>query len=639
MRTGHKLGQGRRGAAARALVLCGSVSALVAQEPAKPAPIEPVRPPTPFLRSYQAPAVPSIRLADSSRLQSLIRGGVLYLTAQDAIFLALENNIDLEIARYGPILASWNLERSQAGGALPGVPSGAAQAGAVASGQGVTGSQAAAGVTVGGPPTGAGGTNATVSEIGPIAQTLDPTFQEVSTFSHITSPQFNTTQSENPILLSSTHAYTGSYQQGFLIGGTVTASYSDHYLQENAPTDVLNPSVAPTLIVSYRQNFLQGLGFAVNGRQIEVSKINLAASDLTFRSQVSNTVVDVLNQYYALVADYADEKAKREAAEVTARLYGDTQRELQIGTASTLDVTIAQSQLAAAQRDLVISEASLQQQQIQFKSLLGRRGALDPLLDNLRVLPLDRIEVPAGDDLASVPDLIKEGLANRTDIAIDADNLKSQQLSAVGTANGVRPTLQENTTLTNSGLAGTSAGEANPYFVGGIQTALGQIFRRNFPSERVTPVFAGALRNRQAQADSAIDLLQIRQTQLTNQKDSNQVEVAVQNYVIALRQARARYQAAVRNRTLQERLFEAAQAELSLGTSTPSTVFQAQRDLVNAQSAEIAAEVSYSDARIALDQALGRTLAANHVSIVEAKSGVVARPSSLPAALPSAPPE
>src|ERR1700691_6536200 len=75
---------------------------------------------------------------------------MLYLTVQDAVALALENNLDIEVARYNPIIAEWQLERSRAGGALPGVPSSAAQAGNVANGQGVAGSQAAAGVHTGG---------------------------------------------------------------------------------------------------------------------------------------------------------------------------------------------------------------------------------------------------------------------------------------------------------------------------------------------------------------------------------------------------------------------------------------------------------------------------------------------------------
>ena len=615
------------------LCLCGSISTLFAQ-----AQIQPVRPTT-LVRWYQAPVVPPIRLSDSSRLQTLIRAGMLYLTVEDAIVLALETNIDLEIARYGPILADWNLERSRAGGALPGVTSGASQAGAVAAGQGVTGSQQAAGVTAGGPPTGGASGNATVSQVGPIAQTLDPSIQAAATFSHISSPQFNQTQSGVNSLILSTHVYSGSYQQGFLFGGNGNVSYSDHYLNENAGTDFLNPSVATSVTLTFRQNLLQGLGTAVNGRQIEVNRINRGISDLAFRAQVSSTVADVLNQYYALASDFADQQAKREAVDVAQDLYQDAQRREQVGAASGLDITVAQSALASAQSDLVISQTNLQQQQLQLKLLLGRRGALDPVLEGVQVLPLNRIEVPSEDDLPPVADLIREALANRPDLAIDAANLKAAQVNAIGTTNGTFPTLQVLGSTSQAGLAGTPAGQVPRNLAGGIGTALGQVFRRDFPTWTAVPVLVAQIHDRVALADNAIDQLQLRQTELTNQKDSNQVQVEVRNYVIAVRQARARYQAALRNRILQQQLFTGEQEKLSLGASTASDVVQLQRSLSAAQASEIAAEVSYGSARIALDQALGRTLTVNHVSIDEARTGVVARPSSLPAQLPAAPPQ
>src|SRR5450432_3285551 len=149
--------------------------------------IAPVRPQrNVVLRPYLAPSIPEARLSNSARIQSLIRAGALYLTAQDAIALALENNIDIEVARYNPLISDWRLERAQAGGALPGVPGGASQAGQVASGQGVQGSQSAAGVQGGGGGgNGAGNSgNATVTQIGPVTQTLDPILQQTTTFSH-----------------------------------------------------------------------------------------------------------------------------------------------------------------------------------------------------------------------------------------------------------------------------------------------------------------------------------------------------------------------------------------------------------------------------------------------------------------------
>jgi len=612
--------------------LCSAI-ALHAQQAA----IEPVAPSArAFLRPYLAPTVPPIQLADSPRLSSLMRGGALYLTVQDAIALALENNIDIEIARYGPILAQWNLKRAQAGGALPGVPSGASQAGSVASGQGIAGSQAAAGVSGGGfTGNGATSSNATISQVGPVTQNLDPSLQEASTFSHISSPQANPTQTLSTVLISNTRTHNVSWQQGFLTGGGYTLTYTDHYLNENAIGDLLNPSSAPNLSLSFQHNLLQGFGIAVNARTITIQKINLNTSDLNFRTQVTEVVVNVLDSYYAVVADDEDLKAKRAAVEAAQEFYQESRRREELGALSGLDVTTAQSQLAATQRDLVISEAGQKQDEVRLKNLLSRRGVLEPTLAEARLVLLDRIVVPETDDLPSLGDLVHEALTNRSDIAADKANITTAQVSALGTINGVRPSVQAFGGFSQAGLAGaahhTPFGSPDPFVVGGIGTALGQVFRRDYPTERIGAFAQVRIHNRQAQADQGIDQLQLRQTELTTQKTLNQVQVDVSNYVVALRQAQARYQAAVQNRVLQQQLYEAEQRKFVLGASTPYNVVQQQRDLAVAQATEVGALASYSAARIALDETLGTTLEANHVSIGEARLGVVEKASAPPA--------
>lgn len=621
---------------ALALWLCASSFSFVCGQSIS---IEPLRPQAPILwRPYLTPEVPPIRVANSGRLQDLTRAGILYLTVQDAIALALENNTDIEVARYNPLIAASQLERSEAGGALPGVPSSASQAGSVALGQGVAGSQAAAGVATAAAAQNAGRTaNATISQVGPVTQTLDPIVQETTTFSHTSTPQFNTTLSATTVLTNATHVYTGSYQQGFLTGGSVTVTYSEHYLSENAPSDLLNPSLAPNLSLSFQHNLLRGFGVAVNARTINISKINLQESDLNFKTQVISTVVNVLNLYYGLVADLEDVKAKQSALTLAQTLYEDNKRQIEIGSLAPLDLTSAGSQVAATQRDLVISQTALQQQELQLKNLLSRAGVMDPAIANVRIMPVDRMMMPDKDDLPPFEQMMRLAMANRSDLAVQAQNLNASEISALGTRNGVLPSLQVFGGESLAGLAGvghtvtTSRGTLAPdaYFVGGIGTALGQVFRRNFPSQRVGAVLQASIENRQAQADYGIDQLQLRQTQLTNQKSASQVQVDLLNSVVALQQARARYDAAAKSVVLQQQLLDAEQKKLSLGASIPFNVVQLQRDLAAVQSTQIRAMASYTSARITLDQALGTTLETNHVSIGEAQSGRVARKSAV----------
>jgi outer membrane protein TolC len=599
--------------------------------------IEPVRPSAPALwRPYLAAEVPPVRLANSGRLRDLVRAGKVYLTARQAIELALENNVDIEVARYAPLLADWRVERAQAGGALPGVPSGASQAISVASGQGVLGSQAAAGVS-GGANNGIsrGTTNATISQIGPITQTLDPTFQEATTFSHRTLPQPNAVQSITPVLIQGQRVYNGSMQEGFLSGGSVQVTYTDHYLNENSPTDVLNPSVAPTLSVFVEQSLLQGFGVAVNARTITINKIGIETSALNFRTQVIGIVVNVLQTYWALAADYEDLKAKQSAVETARTFYEDTKRQVQIGSLAEIEITRADSQLATTRQNLVNSQTNLQQHELQLKNLISRTGVADPVLASVQLVPVDHIMISDKGDLPPVQELIQTALKNRADLAVLKANERSSEVSSMGTHNGLRPFLVAFGSESHAGLAGTgrtvtgggTTERPNPYFVGGIGTALGQIFRRDFPTEGGGAFLQARLRNGQAQADYDIDQLQLRQAQLTTEKSVKQTQVDVLNSTVALRQARTRYEAAVQNRILAKELLVAEQKKFALGASTPYNVIQQQRDLIAAQSAELTALVSYNNAHINLDQTLGTTLETNQISIQEAHSGKVAHSS------------
>jgi outer membrane protein len=602
---------------------CGITAS--AQTPIGVEPVRPVR--SMLLRPYLPVDVPNVRLGNSGRFGSLIRAGHLYLTVQDAIALALENNIDIEVARYNRTIAEWNLQRAQAGGALPGVPSGASAASSVASGQGVAGSQAAAGVSSSVGSGGAGGSNSTISQIGPTTQTLDPIIQGSAAFSHRTTPEYNSVQSVTSVLISDSRTYSTSIQQGFLAGGSVTLAFNEHYLNENALSDVLNPSVAPALSVSFQQNLLRGFGKAVGGRTIEVRRLNIGISDLNFRSTVENTVVNVLNAYYALAGDDESLKAKQATLSAAREFLDENRKRVELGALAPLDVTTAESQLATAEQDVTLAEGSFRLQELTLKNLLSRTGVKDPLLASARIVPLDKLSIPDRDALPPVADLVKKAVSGRSDLAAEQANLKTAEISALGTENGVKPSLVAIGATSQAGLAGTPhrvfGQTANSYFVGGLGTATGQVFRRDFPTERVGVFTSASIHNRQAQADYGIEQLSLRQQQLSAQKDINQVQVDVANAMIALEQSRARYDAAVRGRILQEKLLDAERKKFNFGTSTPYTVVTIQRDLATAQATELAALVNYSNARVSLDQTTGSTLENHNVSLEQVRTSKV----------------
>jgi outer membrane protein len=289
---------------------------------------------------------------------------------------------------------------------------------------------------------------------------------------------------------------------------------------------------------------------------------------------------------------------------------------------------------------LLISQTNLLQQETVLKNAISRNGIANSSLVDAHVIPLDTITIPARDETPPVDQLVEQALANRSEIAQSRLNIDSNKLNLVGIKNALKPTLQAFAELTNNGLTGTltplgAQTPGVPYLAGGYDNLLAQMFRRNYPNYSAGIALNIPLRNRAAQSDYATSELELRQNELGLQQNINQVRVDVQNAVIGLQQARARYAAAIKASTLQQQTLEADQKRLALGASTAYQVVLDQQNVASAASAEVQALANYSHARIGLDQAMGRTLEANNITFDEALSGTISRPSQLPATLPA----
>jgi outer membrane protein TolC len=604
-------------------------SPLGAEVPAVERPSAPV-----VVRPYLPATVSPIRLKNSNRLYSLIRAGKLYLTVQDAIALAIENNLDLEVDRYGPLNAEWNVERAQAGGPLRGVNTGNNFVNTAVSGQGVVGSQVAAGLSSNGGNGNGGNGGAIISQIGPVTQNLDAVLRNTTFFSHTTTPQSNPVQSQTIALVDTSHVYDTFVQQGLISGGYVQVAANESYLKENAPTDFINPSVAPIVQVYIRHNFLNGFGTNVNSRFISVAKKNIDTARETFRSQLLNVVANVLNLYWDLVTDNDDLKVRQRAIDAAEKFYQDTKQEIDLGALAKVEIYRAEAELSKSRQQLAISQASVHQQENLLKDALSRTGIADPVLDAAEVVPLDHVQVPENEELPALRSLVTQALNNRPDIALATFSQQNAETLALGTANGILPTLQGITAISAAGLAGTPNPQAGqppvPAYQGGLGTAVGQIFRHDAGSERAAVIFQGSIHNRVAQGDYGVDQLQLRQSELINRRNQNQLVVDISNQMVALRQARARYAQAVDTRNLQEQLLEKEGQKFLLGSSDISSVVTAQRNLTNAEAAQVTALSVYSHARVSLDLVIGDTLDRNHVSINDALQAHIDRPSRLP---------
>lgn len=595
-----------------------------------------------FMRAFDIPEVPEVNLTNSNRLEQLLKDGNLYLSLDDAIALAIENNLDIEVARYNPLVAQTDVLRAKSGQQLRGVQTqistlstgqsvGAGGGAAASNATGITGR---AGSTSSGS---SGGSGDASSFFGTQAVNLDPRLFGGLDWGHFSQPQTtDIVTGTNSFITERTNSTLG-IRQGFLTGATATLTWANTRQTTNSRRNNFDPNTRSSVTLAVSQPLLQGFGLAVNRRNIVVAKRNQQISDLAFQDQLITVVVRVQQLYWDLVSLRSNVEAQREALGLAQKLYQDNQRRVEIGTLAPIEIVRAEAEVAAREEDLTIAETQLRQQETLLKNALSVNGMASPSLMSSHIIPTDRIEVPQIEDIGPIDQLMQQAIARRPDIEQSRIQLGNRDINLKAIRNARLPTLSVSFDLTNNGLAGQfnelfvpSPGQSpgDEFFLGGLGSALSQVLARNFPDYQVGVSLAIPLRNRQAQADLTATMLERRQAEVRLRQSENSIRVEVQNAVIALEQARARYQTAIKSTELQRRTLEAEQKKFDLGASTIFLVVQAQRDLALARSAEIAAMNNYVIAKIEIERATGSTLDENNISVAEAVAGVVSRPAS-----------
>jgi outer membrane protein len=599
--------------------------------------IEAPKPPPvigPILRPFHVEkrVVSPARLSNTPRLESLVRAGNLYLSVQDVIALVLENNLDIAVQRYSPLLAREVLRRTEGGGLLRSVDTPIAAGPTSVSTAGI--SVNANGLAGGGGLSSGGGI---VTQIGPVPPNLDPQLYVGEFAGHNTTPLTNQLLDETAALTTDYRQTVFQYYQQFITGTSAQLTFSDTHSLQNSPANLFNPSITGFLDLQINQPLLQGFRIGVNNRDIRIAKNNMKVGNLELKLQVATTVSAALNLYWDLVSFVDAVRIKERALATSQKLYDDDQKMVKIGSLPAVEVTRAAAQVSVSKQDLLFSQTNVQQQEIVLKNALSRNAMASTWLDEVHIVPLNAIEVPASDDLKPLVELLPEAMGNRVEIEQDRINIDSQKIAIRGTRNALLPSLQAFMELTNNGLSGPAnplynncCGIPDPYFVGGTGNALAQVFRRDFPNYSAGFTLNIPFRNRQAQADYVTDQLQLRQAELKLQRAANQVTVDVKTAIIGVQQARARYETAVDTRRLAEQSLKDEENRFQHGVSSVTLVIQTQRDLANDEDAEVQAMANYTHARITFDMAMGRTLDVNHISMQEAVAGRVSRDSVIP---------
>ncbi|HEX6805024.1 MAG TPA: TolC family protein [Terriglobales bacterium] len=601
---------------------------------------------------YVPKDVPAPDLRNSSRIDQLMRDGKLYLSMDDAVALALEDNLDIGIARYNLGIADTEVLRSKGGANnFFGVPTGVVQN---TPGGGVGGLSGAVGSGPGGTSAAAGGigagTNGLVSTtvgLGPLITSFDPIVSATFQSDHA---RFECTSIFCGSVQNTTTA-NFNYVQGLHTGTNIAVGFTNSRITSNNPFTIVSPSLNSGFKLQITQHLLQGFGLLPNDRLIRITKNNREITDVAFRLQIITTVDQIENLYWNLVYAYENVRVQQEALAFAQKTLSDTQKQVEIGSLAPIETVRAQNTVAADQENLIQAQTNLDLQQLLMKNALSRT-LQDPSLANAEVIPTTTMALPEQETVTPTEDLVNQALGHRAELVESRIDLKNRDISSKALKSALRPTLDAFAYYGGAGAGGDQNPAATCGMPGALpaplcnppgsfpstsyNTTLNKLVNSTAPDKGLGLTLNIPIRNRQEEALQIRSQLEYRQAEMRLQQIENQVRIEVRNAQFSVTQNRAAVKAAQAAVALAQQSLEAEQKKYSLGASTSTSVLNYQSQLATAKSNLVSAEAAYEKAEVELDRATGLLLEHSGIVMSDAESGVVSHMPKIPFVAPSA---
>ncbi len=546
-----------------------------------------------FYKPYVPQRIPSPNLRTGASVIERIRDGKLELSLAQLLDAVVENNLDLAVARYNNSFAETDILRAKAGQSPRGVagarvPSGLF-AGAIGAGLGGGG---------GGGRGGGGGGSAISGRARQVfigsRSNFDPVAGLNFSVDRTTSPLNTLRVAGVPTVVANTTALQAFYAQGFTTGTSFSVSFNTQRQSSTQQFLLFNPSFVSGFSLSVNQQLMNGFGFGVTRRFLNVAQNGRRIAREWFRQQVIDTVAQAQSLYWDLVASRDRLRAAEQALTVAERLYEDNRKRAEIGTLAPLDVLTAEAEVAARERDRIVAETDLQMREVALKNVFSKQTV--PVLRGARIEITDSLPEPQDANIPGLEEALSAAMRNRPEIQQAEGNILNQETAVQFTRNRLKPTLN---IFGRFATAGSS---------GGLGSVLHQVGRIDFPEYAVGFSLSFPLLNRSAQADDLRARLEQRQAETALQRTRNQIGLEVRNAVIGLMQTKAQVAAARKAVDRMEQTLDAEEKKLQAGVSIPYNVIQVQRDVLAAQLAAVEARANYAKAAVQMDRAMGVTL-------------------------------
>jgi outer membrane protein TolC len=399
-------------------------------------------------------------------------------------------------------------------------------------------------------------------------------------------------------------------------GGSISVGWTNTRSSTNSTFYFLNPAYNSGLTLSLSQSLLRGFGTDVNRAQIEVARRSQDITRVQFEQVVIGTVQAVENAYWNLIYTIDNLKVKQHSLKLAQDLLDQTRTRVRIGTSAPIDIVQSEATVASRELDIIVAENQVENAADLVKNLMGFENPSDW---NSRIVPTDALE--ATTTSPNLDQSIAEALQRRLDLKQRELETEIDQIGVLAARNSVLPQLNLSLNYGFAGVGGTqnildpNTGKVVGTIPGGWNDALSQIAKRDYNQWGALVNFSYPLENTTAKANLAQQRFALstakQNTALTQQRIIGEVRTAVRG----LEASAKAILAAVKARQLAERNLDAEQKKYANGMSTAFQVVKIQDDLASAQASELQARVTYRQAEAVYKTAVGSLLESMGVGI------------------------
>lgn len=390
-------------------------------------------------------------------------------------------------------------------------------------------------------------------------------------------------------------------------GGSYTVNWTNQRVETSNSFSTFNPSFQTNLVAAYTQPLMRGFRIDNVRQQLLINTINRDISEEAARAAVFQTLANVRNAYWDLVFALSAVDVAQRATDLADKLVEDNQARVEVGTLAPLDIVQAQAEAATRRQNLAVAEATLQTAELALKRYIVS-GTDDPLWrQTLRPVDLPSL-APAPTD---VDGAVRKALAERTDITAARKGLDSSDVTIKFFRNQSLPAVDLNASYGAQGLGGTAIVRTGPLgnqvvsqiIPGGYGDALSLLRAREYPTWNLNVTMSYPIGGNQSDAQHARARVQRSQAMTRLRALEIQIAAEVANAALTVQSNLKRVEAATAARELAQKRLEAEQSRFEVGLTTNFFVVQAQRDLRDAQNSELRALADYRKSLVNFERA------------------------------------